>query len=158
MSIMVGINTIVDIIACIAIKFCARIPDKEYAYPGTGCILMDYLNEKIDGFLINEEKNNSDCSTNFETNMDIDICSQSDSEKFWIDQKLEDIMNPMNYKDYNHNSSYKYNGFTDALLKNCYKADKSRFDAMEYLESTSYSQQSENHQTHLLEKGFFFEN
>ncbi|OII75324.1 uncharacterized protein cubi_01845 [Cryptosporidium ubiquitum] len=153
MTIMIGVNAVVEIIASIAVKFCARIPDKDELYPGTGCVLMDYLNDKID-HLLNDQAEIHDESTENQQSEN-DTKSSNINCEAWISNKLDEIMNHSNYKDSENKIPYKYNGLYDALIKNCYhKADESGFDPVKYSENLPYTLPFVSARTQTLRRGF----
>lgn len=153
MTIMIGVNTVVEIIASIAVKFCARIPDKDELYPGTGCVLMDYLNDKIDHLLndqieVNSEPTENKILKNEENSLDVNC-------ETWINNKLDEIMNHSNYRSCESRFPSKYNSLYDALIKNCYhKADESGFDPIKYSENLPYTLPFVNTRMQSLKRGF----
>ncbi|KAH8583938.1 uncharacterized protein ELE39_002696 [Cryptosporidium sp. chipmunk genotype I] len=152
MTIMIGVNAIVEVIASIAVKFCAKIPDKDELHPGTGCVLMDYLNDKIDS-LLNEK---------IEIHDSIECEQSGDGTKgpnvnceVWINNKLDEIMNPTNYENSENRYSSKYSSLYDALVKNCYhKADDSGFDPIKYSNNLPYTLPFVGAKTQALKRGF----
>ncbi|TRY51528.1 Uncharacterized protein CTYZ_00003323 [Cryptosporidium tyzzeri] len=153
MGIMIGINAIVEVIASIAIKFCAKIPDKDELHPGTGCVLMDYLNDRIDR-LFNDQIEILDNSTECEQSKNETETSNMNFEA-WINNKLDEIINPTNHESSESRSTFKYTSLYDALVKNCYhKADDSRFDPIEYSDSLPYALPLADTKAQTLKRGF----
>ncbi|KAK9172542.1 hypothetical protein CmeUKMEL1_13845 [Cryptosporidium meleagridis] len=153
MGIMIGINAIVEIIASVAIKFCAKIPDKDELHPGTGCVLMDYLNDRIDR-LFNEQIEIIDNSTGCEQTENETESSNMNFEA-WINNKLDEIINPINHESSESKSTFKYNSLYDALTKNCYhKADGSKFDPIKYSDSLPYALPFSGTKVQTLRRGF----
>lgn len=137
MSVMVGINAIVEIISSIAIKFCVRIPDKDELHPGTGCVLMDLLNDQIDQ-LTNEKTEIHDESTGCKQSENVEI--QKFNCEAWINSKLDEITNPPNSTNDYSNSSSRHSGLCDVFINNCYyRANESEFDPIKYSKDLPYT-------------------
>ncbi|KAJ1608003.1 hypothetical protein OJ253_2109 [Cryptosporidium canis] len=148
MTVMIGINAVVEVIAGIAIKCCARIPDKDYLHPGTGCVLMDQLNDKID-HLISEQSEENNEVKQLENEED----DPNPSCEAWINSKLDEVMENYNTKD--NTAGSKFNSLYGSLIKNCYhKANDSEFDPMKYSENLPYSIPFTNSEVRPLKRGF----
>ncbi|KAL7069075.1 hypothetical protein ACR3K2_06080 [Cryptosporidium serpentis] len=117
MSLLVGLNYIIDLAANLSIKFCPKIPDKDKAYPGTGCILLDFINDSIDNNLLGDE-NYSIRKYN----------SQKEQNKNQINKEP--------YQNYTKvNNQQKNYSISSIIFTKCYhRTDSDMFDPLEYVQ------------------------
>ncbi|KAK6588780.1 hypothetical protein RS030_2226 [Cryptosporidium xiaoi] len=143
MILMVGVNTIVEIIASIAISFCPKFPEKDVSFPSTGCILMDYFNDKIDFFINNTcILENSELEDN-----NSEGYHYSEDEINW-NKKIDKTIIPFENK-----SLTVHNVFKD-ILNNCHQENENAFDPVKYLEGTPFSSPPQTHGQCPLREGF----
>ncbi|OII78174.1 hypothetical protein cand_036010 [Cryptosporidium andersoni] len=117
MPLLIGLNYIIDLVANLSIKFCPKIPDKDKAYPGTGCILLDFFNDFIDNNLFGDE--------NYPIKKDY---SQKEQNENQINKEL--------YQNYTKvNDQQKNYSISSTLFTKCYhRADSDVFDPLEYVQ------------------------
>ncbi|KAH8740026.1 hypothetical protein FG386_000853 [Cryptosporidium ryanae] len=146
MALMVGVNTLVEIIASIAINFCPKIPDKDETLPGTGCVLMDYFNNKLD-FLINDNISNLERFKPESIQNEDDHNSQDEND--WVEKKIDEITTLVNNR-----SQTVRNIMEEIILKNCYHKSENRFDPVRYSEETPFSLPLRNNWKGPIKDGF----